>query len=132
MSIQEKYPYFSILIRINNLYFNDIENYNLRLSNEEDLSYFESLLSTFFYISNITDDINTILFYLLTITGKLLNYQPFYDGNSRTLKQFIKTVLQEIGYNLEYNQEDFIIPMLFDNEVVSNEKILCLKRKIFF
>ena len=129
-AIQEKYPLFNILVRINNSYFNNVENYNIRLSQKEDLDYLEKLLNSFFNTLKEKNDINTVIKSLLTIMGKILSYQPFYDGNSRTLKKFIAIVLNKLGYKIIYDEKDFIIPMLMGNESCTYEDIQILKRKI--
>ena len=127
MNIYIKYPHFSKLIEINNSYFKD-EKYNIRL-HEEDIKYIEELLANLSK-SIETTNFNYILSTLLTTTGKILYLQPFYDGNSRTLKAYISIILNNLGYNISYNNNDFIIPILLEDECCNNEEISKLKKKI--
>lgn len=127
MNMHKKYPHFSKLIEINTSYFKDKTN-NIRLY-EEDIEYLEELLNNL-WKSIETKNINYILSTLLTTTGKILYLQPFYDGNSRTLKTYISIILNNLGYSISYNNNDFIIPMLLENECCNNEEINNLKKKL--
>ena len=127
-AIYKKYPYFSKLVKINSSSIN--EKNNIRLNSWEDLEYFDGLLKNFFELLKTTRDIDTVLLNLLNLVGKLLYYQPFYDGNSRTLKIFLNIVLKELGYNILYKEDDYIIPMLFDSDVCSIDEVMEFKKKV--
>lgn len=126
--IYKKYPYFSKLVKINSSIINDKNN--IRLNSEEDLKYFDGLLKDLYEVLKTTQDIDKILLNLLNLVGKLLYYQPFYDGNSRTLKIFLNIVLKELGYNILYKEDDHIIPMLFDSDVCSIDEVIEFKKKV--
>lgn len=129
MNPLDEYKYFRHLIKINNKIFSKQEDYNIRLYSAEPLKCFEDLLANFYTLLHNTNDFDIILLSLLEITGKLLYYQPFYDGNSRTLKQFIREVLTELGYQISFNNDDYIIPMLFDGEKCTAENVIDFKQK---
>lgn len=124
------FPYFGQLVKINNVFFSNEKNYNIRLYNVEDLMLFDSLLEEFDKVLNNCHDVDTVLLSLLNLVGKLLYLQPFYDGNSRTLKQFIVIVLNKLGYDLSFNNDDFIIPMLFDEDECTYEEVSEFKNNV--
>lgn len=129
-SIQKKYPYFWILAKINTKFNLKPSLDNVRIKNDEDLSYLNSMLKNFFKIYIKSENNNDKLIALLSVTGIILYYQPFYDGNSRTLKCFISIILRKLGYDYTFNSKDFIIPMLYDGEEATTSDLIKLQKII--
>ena len=129
-SIQRKYPYFWILAEINTKFNLNHSLDNVRIKNEKDLSYLNSILKHFFKIYIKSNNNIDKLIALLSVTGITLYYQPFYDGNSRTLKCFISIILRRLGYDYTFNSKDFIIPMLYDEEEATVSDLIKLQKII--
>ena len=88
------------------------------------------MLKNFFKIYIKSKNNNDKLIALLSVTGITLYYQPFYDGNSRTLKCFISIILRKLGYDYTFNSKDFIIPMLYDGEEATVNNLIKLQKII--
>ena len=129
-SIQKKYPYFWILAKINTQFDLNPTLNNIRLKNDEELSILNSMLKNFFKIYIRSKNNNDKLIALLSVTGITLYYQPFYDGNSRTLKFFISIILKKLGYDYTFNSKDFIIPILYEGEEATLSDLKKLQKKI--
>ena len=62
-----------------------------------------------------------------------LNYIMFRlkrFGSPNTLKIFLNIVLKELGYNILYKEDDYIIPMLFDGDVCSIDEVIEFKKRV--
>ncbi len=126
--MKEKFPYFYKLICINKLYF---KGDNLRIKNYNDLEEINNLIYILYQSIKDLDDINSLIEVVLNVTGKILYMQPFYDGNSRTLKDFIKSIFKSLKYDIEINENDYIIPILFEEEQCTEEELNFFKKKVF-
>ena len=138
--IQKKYPYFWILAEINaqfaldpslkNILSNTNPLDNIRPKSYENVPYLNNLFKKFFKILIKSEDNNEKLIALLSVTGVTLYLQPFYEGNSRTLKHFISIILKKLNYDYTFNHEDFIIPMLYEGEEATLNDLKKLQMKI--
>ena len=122
----EDYQYFYKLVKINSIYFKDN---NIRITNKDYLTEIDNLIHNIYLTIEKEKNINIIIRVILNSVGKVLYMQPFHNGNSRTLKQFIKILLNSIDYDIYYNRKDYIIPLLFDNEECNNEEVQFFKVK---
>lgn len=127
--IRHKYPYLSLLATINGRIIKNTETSNLRFTEETDLSYLDNTIKKVFH-SLTTKDKDETLITLLNSSGHLLYYQPFFDGNSRTIKIFINLVLNKLEYNFEYGTDEIIITMLFDGGSCTSEEITKFKKAL--
>lgn len=125
MNIQEvssKFPYFYKLYLYN---ISVSKDNGLLFEDLNDISDIDQMLKSLYLVSG---DLDSILYHLLTCCGQILGRQYFKDGNSRTLKLFIKDYLEELGYQLEFDYNDFIMPMLFEGEEATLNDIEKFKR----
>ena len=122
----DKYTYFSKLIHINSIYFKED---NVRTTNPEIIREIDDLIHGIYISIEKEKDINMIIKVILDSIGKVLYIQPFYNGNSRTLKQFIKILLNSIDYDIHYNRKDYLIPLLFEDEECTSEEVQLFKIK---
>lgn len=129
MQIYGEYQYFEHLVKINHRLFKN-KKYNVRLDSEKYLKFFDESLEKLYTITHNTNNLDIILLSILELTGRLLYFQPFYDGNSRTLKQFIRCHLEDIGYQVSFNNSEYIIPMLFEGESCTIDDIITFKEKV--
>ena len=126
--MNKKFPYFYTLIYINKYYSKT--NNNVKIKRKEDLTEINNLIYNL-YINIINeDDINKIISEILNTTGRILYMQPFYDGNSRTLKRFIKIIFNSLNYKFFYDKKDFLIPILFEEERCTENEINNFKKKV--
>lgn len=109
-----KYPYFYELVLINNRLFNYVDNYNIR--DEDMIDYIENKLR----ILNNEKSLNEEL--LLDTVSVILCMQPFYDGNSRTLKIYLRNYLNR--FNKSININDNFIPVYYSNDDKLSERDL--------
>lgn len=130
MQIYDEYKYFERLVKINNKFFRNKKYNNVRLDSEKYLKLFDESLEKLYTITHNTNNLDIIILSILELTGRLLYFQPFYDGNSRTLKQFIRCHLADIGYKASFNNDDYIIPMLFEGERCTIDDVITFKEKV--
>jgi len=116
--------YFNELIMINKTIMKKV---NIRLP-KEDLIFIDDLIKKLYILTNKCDNINTIIENLLNVVGAIWYMQPFYDGNTRTLKIFMKSFLKKININIDTNGS--IIPILLEGDTVSSTDILKIKSKM--
>lgn len=115
-----RYKYLDRLVRINSRFLKDLKpGDNIRYDNHKELKHLDNILKGFYnnFFSSVS--LEEKLIYLLNVTGILLHFQPFYDGNSRTLKVFMMDMLKSIDINVDIpvNKEHsntHIIPFFFD------------------
>jgi len=129
-----KFRYFDYLVVINQHYFKKtLPNFNVRVTDIEDIIYYNEIIKSFFYELSIETDINKIIEISLNLTGFLWFRQPFFDGNTRTLKRFLQLVFNIIHYEVSFSKKDTIIPVFYsDNETCTHDDILKLKRRLTF
>ena len=116
----KKYPYFSKLL-INN----SLITKNKEIKNIKDIEEIDLMIKSLYQINY--DDIDVLLYNLLTVTGRILRDQYFDDGNSRTLKAFLRDYLEELGYYVCINDDDFVMPVLFEGETATMSDIIKFK-----
>lgn len=117
----KKYPYFSKLLINNSLITENIQE----IKNIKDVEEIDLMIKSLYQINY--DDIDVLLYNLLTVTGRLLSGQYFDDGNSRTLKAFLRDYLEELGYYVCINDDDFVMPVLFEGEAATMSDIIKFK-----
>lgn len=100
-NLKEKYPYFYELVIINNSLFDYVIDYNIR--DEQILKPIEFKLKKL----NSEQTLNEEL--LLDTLSSILCLQPFCDGNSRTLKIYLKNYLNKFNKSLEINDKNIPI-----------------------
>ena len=128
-NIRHKYPYLNLLVTINSRIVGNINTSNLRFTDETDLGHLNNIVKSIFH-SLIVQNKNEALLTLLNSSGHLLYYQAFFDGNSRTIKIFIKLILNKLKFNFKYELDAHLIPMLFDGENCTNEDIIKFKKNV--
>lgn len=126
----DKYKYFDILILINNFYLKEKDQkFNLRVKNINDIILYNFLIENFFIQCSIEKNIDKIIEYSLNLCGYLWFKQPFYDGNTRTLKKFLQLFFSTSHYSLTISRNDLIIPCFCnDNDFCTYDDIIKLKR----
>ena len=102
------YPNFDELVKINNQLFSKINNYNIR--ENKDIPFIERKLEILNQLNTLDEEI------LLSIIASILCLQPFYDGNSRTLKIYMKKYLTQFKKELDLAENDKIIPIFYTPE----------------
>lgn len=113
------YKNFDKLININNIFFNNAINYNIR--DEKYIPYIEKRL---ILLNNTSLDIKE----LLNVMGLIILLQPFYDGNNRTTKIYIKEYLLKHNYNFDIT---YNLPLLYDiNDKITDTHIKKLNQYI--
>lgn len=117
----KKYPYFSKLLINNSLITENIQE----IKNIKDVEEIDLMIKSLYQINY--DDIDVLLYNLLTVAGRLLRDQYFDDGNSRTLKAFLRDYLEELGYYVCINDDDFVMPVLFEGETATMSDIIKFK-----
>ncbi len=117
----KKYPYFSKLLINNSLITENIQE----IKNIKDIEEIDLMIKSLYQINY--DDIDVLLYNLLTVTGRILRDQYFDDGNSRTLKAFLRDYLEELGYYVCINDDDFVMPVLFEGETATMSDIIKFK-----
>ena len=110
LEVRNKYPYFYKLYLYN---ISLSKDYGLEFDDINDIKNIDDMIKNLYLVNG---DLDNILYHLLTSCGQLLGRQYFKDGNSRTLKLFIKDYLEEMGYKVDINYYDFIMPLLFEDE----------------
>lgn len=112
------YPYFNKLSTINKIIINT--PYNIR--SYEYIPLMENLLSS---LNNKELDIEN----MLKVTAIILFLQPFYDGNTRTLKLYMHKYLLKFGLNISWDNN--VIPIFFDiDEEVSKKDLINFKKRL--
>lgn len=130
-----KYKYFDLLVTINNHYFpNDNFGDNVRENDEKYLALYNNLLEDFFHKLRNFNSLDEFIELSLNITGYLWLQQPFFDGNTRTLKSFLKLTFKNLNYDLNVNIIDddrHIIPLFYyDDEKCTEIEINNFKRRL--
>ncbi len=125
----KNYKYFKELIRINKEVYQYGGTSNLRAT-EEEIDGFESVLSELYTASG--SNLYTTLKSILHACALMYSYQPFYDGNTRTMKRFLVDYLKRNGINVIIGNNDIIIPVYYPGEDngISKESIYRLKKRI--
>ncbi len=119
--LKEKFPYFYELVLINDRMFEYTINNNIR--DEKVLNYIEKRLKRL----NMEQKLNEEL--LLDTIAVILCLQPFYDGNSRTLKIYLRNYLNRFSKTIDINEK--IIPVYYtSNDYISQNDIDDFKKKI--
>ena len=119
--LKEKSPYFYELVLINDIMFEYKINNNIR--DEKVLNYIEKRLKRL----NMEQKLNEEL--LLDTIAVILCLQPFYDGNSRTLKIYLRNYLNRFSKTIDINEK--IIPVYYtSNDYISQNDIDDFKKKI--
>ena len=119
--LKEKFPYFYELVLINDRMFEYTINNNIR--DEKVLNYIEKRLKRL----NMEQKLNEEL--LLDTIVVILCLQPFYDGNSRTLKIYLRNYLNRFSKTIDINGK--IIPVYYtSNDYISQNDIDDFKKKI--
>ena len=114
------YPYLDILVRINQKYF---KNSNIRLNTTEDLITIDFIIREFYQYLFTENNLRNIIASLLNLCGRLWLLQPFYDGNTKTLKDFMTIIFNELGYIIDMNNSDIpIIPIFYYENEICEEK----------
>ena len=108
--LKEMYPFFYKLYLYNKIFSSDP---GLDYEDVTDVIEINDKIRNMYLING---DLDYTLFCLLTCCGQMLGRQYFKDGNSRTLKQFIRNYLSDLGYELEFDFSDNVMPLLLDNE----------------
>ncbi len=124
------YKHFDILVLINNFYYADAWNYNIRAS-ESELSLINQLLEEFFIEISYYQNIENILESLLNLIGQLLFYQPFFDGNHRILMHFFRAFMSSLNYEIVLTSpQENLIPLFYNenNQCSSKQLTLILER----
>lgn len=126
------FKYFDYLVLINQYFFKkNLPNFNLRVTNIKDIIYYNELIKSFFQQLSCENDINRIIEISLNLTGFLWFRQPFFDGNTRTLKRFLKLIFNTLHYEIYFSKNDIIIPAFCsDDETCTQQDILKLKRRL--
>ena len=129
MYIFGKYKYFDKLVLINKIFIN-IEN-NVR-ETEDKIAICNNLLQNFFHKVEMETDFDKIIELVLNLVGILWLYQPFYDGNTRTLLFFLKIFFESLGYDLIINNEVRLsLPIFYrENEYCHGSDILKIKERL--
>lgn len=125
-----KYKYVDKLVKINSRFLKDLKpGENIRYHNPNELRHLNNILKGFYKNYFNTDSLEERLVYLLNVTGILLFFQLFYDGNSRTLKVFITEMLKAININISLDDSNIhIIPFFFEPiENCPENNVLLLK-----
>lgn len=127
-----KYKYFDFLVEINNHYLQEVPTgTNVRESNEANLNLLNTLLEEFFDNLSLANSLDEIITLSLNLAGFFVLRQPFYDGNSRTMKAFLVLVFKQYHYKIKLpkDNEQLIIPLFYyDNEKCTNTNIENFKR----
>ena len=114
------YPYLDILVRINQKYF---KNSNIRLNTTEDLITIDFMIREFYQYLVTENNLRNIIASLLNLCGRSWLLQPFYDGNTKTLKDFMTIIFHELGYIIDMNNPDIpIIPIFYYENEICEEK----------
>lgn len=130
-----KYKYFDLLVTINNHYFpNNNFGDNVRENDKKYLTLYNKLLEDFFHKLRNFNSLDEIIKLSLNLTGYLWFQQPFFDGNTRTLKSFLKLVFKHLNYDLNVNKIDndkCVIPLFYyDDEECTQNEINNFKRRL--
>ncbi len=115
------YVNFDKLIIINNKLFDYTINNNIR-----DFSIIESVEAKLASL-NKEKKLNEEL--LLNVVASILCMQPFFDGNSRTLKIYMHIYLEQFNKHLETKEN--IIPIFFSPDEKCSKKDINEFRKKF-
>ena len=121
--------YFNELIRINNELFKNqkLINNNIRIS-KENIAIIEDLIKKTNILNEKAKTKDKILENTLNLIAIIWSTQPFFDGNTRTVKKYMLEYLKK--YNINIDITNFMIPLVFEGESVSEEKVSELKSKI--
>lgn len=128
------FKYFDYLVLINQYFLKkDFPNFNLRITDIEEINYYNEKIKSFFKQLSEETDINKIIETSLNLTGFLWFRQPFFDGNTRTLKRFLQLIFKTLHYEIYFSKNDIIIPIFYsENETCSQDDVLKLKRRLTF
>lgn len=120
-NLKEKYPYFYELVIINNSLFDYVIDLNIR--DEQILKPIEFKLKKL----NSEQTLNEEL--LLDTLSSILCLQPFCDGNSRTLKIYLKNYLNKFNKSLDINGK--VIPIYYtSNDYLSQNDIDNFRKRV--
>ncbi len=120
-NLKEKYPYFYELVIINNSLFDYVIDLNIR--DEQILKPIEFKLKKL----NSEQTLNEEL--LLDTLSSILCLQPFCDGNSRTLKIYLKNYLNKFNKSLDINGK--VIPIYYtSNDNLSQNDIDNFRKRV--
>lgn len=136
---KEKYKYLAFLTELNCIYFPD-DNYgfgNLRLTEPDEFQFVDDILNNFFREIKEENDENIIMKKLLDTVGRIWCFQPFLDGNTRTILTFISMFYKLKGYNITFKRDENgmfinnVIPLFYYlSEECSECDIQKLKREL--
>ena len=126
-----KFIYFDYLVFINSCNFQNLQkNYNIRCDLNEIILY-NNLIKTFFKETENEQNIDKIIEKALNLVGFLWFRQPFFDGNTRTLRNFLQIFFCSINYKFEILPNEYFIPIFYsDDEKCNNDNILKIKRRL--
>ena len=128
-----KYKYFDILVYINMHYFPSELGENIREDNEFALALYNQLLEDFFMQILSEIELNEVCRKILDLTGFIWYRQPFFDGNTRTLRVFIKLIFYLFDYDIDLQSKEYeqFIPIFYqEDEKCDNHDIEKLKRRL--
>ena len=120
-----KYKNFDKLFKINKII---IHNYNNEIRvDENEISKINSLMNNLYKKHSMNIRIKVALY----VSAIILLRQPFFDGNSRTIKAFLKNYFKGYGLLLDISEKDFIIPLFyFETDNINNNDIKKLKKRL--
>lgn len=129
------YKYFDFLVSVNYKICDfHIIGENVRETDINEIAFYNQLLEDFFTKLNENPELDKIIESSLNLTGFLWLRQPFYDGNTRTLRILLKTIFNSIDYNLDLSNEEkekSVIPLFYnEDETCTPKHITYLKRKL--
>ncbi len=114
------YPYFDKLVVINNSLFDYVIDYNIR--SEEFISFIEEKICYLEHLNSLNEE------KLLNTIAAILCLQPFYDGNSRTLKLYLKYYLKRFEKELT-DISNPIIPVFYSIEDKCSKRDIDILKK---
>lgn len=111
------YIYFDQLVLINSSLFPLTNFKNIIRCSKEEIEYFNNLLEFFFETIKEEQNLHVIIERSLNLVGILWYYQPFFDGNTRTLQEFLKNLYLSYGLYMDMNElkKYPLIPIFYED-----------------
>lgn len=129
-----KYKHFDFLVLINSHYLHMVPGTNVRIDTQEEYILCNQILEDFFDNLVMANTIEEVIELALNLTGFFWYRQPFFDGNTRTLRKFLELLFKELKYHVDltYKESDRpIIPIFYgDEESCNTNDINNLKRRL--
>ena len=118
--------YFDEILKINQNIMKTNDNHNIRITNLNEVF---KQLNDFYHQEFDIDE-------FIKLCIRLFNMQIFYDGNSRTMLNYLKIVLNRNGYDIDIKKATSglirlkaFFPVMYDlNEEISDNEIFKIKQ----